>query len=56
MTDSMEGAHYVLMMIRPDGHIANVAYLRETYNSDIMLDQIQQALDHGLHNALGIKV
>ncbi|KAL7426473.1 hypothetical protein ACHAXH_000353, partial [Discostella pseudostelligera] len=51
MTDNMEGAHYVLMLIRPDGHIANIAHLRETDNSDNMLDQIQQALEHGLHNA-----
>jgi hypothetical protein len=56
MTDNMEGAHCVLTMIRPDGHIANVAYLCDTYNSDIMLDQIHQALEHGLHNALGIPV
>jgi 2-polyprenyl-6-methoxyphenol hydroxylase-like FAD-dependent oxidoreductase len=45
-------ANNALILIRPDGHIANVAYFHDN-PSEIMFEQIQQVIDRGLQNALG---
>ena len=45
-------ANNALILIRPDGHIANVAYFHDN-PGEIMFEQIQQVIDRGLQNALG---
>lgn len=45
-------ANTALIMIRPDGHIANVVHFCES-PKEIMLEQIQSVIDRGFQNALG---
>jgi len=43
-----------LILVRPDGHIANISWIEHGVGAeDMMLKQIQQVVEQGLQNALG---
>ncbi|KAL3772353.1 hypothetical protein ACHAW5_010355 [Stephanodiscus triporus] len=44
-----------LIMVRPDGHIANVAWINERESRETTLGQIQREIEQGLENALGMR-
>ncbi len=52
-----EEAVNALILIRPDGHIANVAWIRhETENGEVESTRIRGAIERGLESALGTRV
>ena len=50
-----EEAVNALIMIRPDGHIANVAWMHERENDEVESIRIRGAIEQGLEDALGIR-
>ena len=54
---STEGAlTNALIMIRPDGHIANVSRPKERSGSSTLAEEVQQIVEEGLQNAIGEKL
>ena len=43
-----------MIMVRPDGHIANVAWINEGECGEAMLGQIWRGIEQGLEDALGM--
>jgi hypothetical protein len=43
-----------LIMVRPDGHVSNVAWINERESGEEILGQIRRAIEQGLENALGM--